>query len=80
MMKEHYLDKHKWQSNKCAQPHTGVTGKANTAGRLYVTRAYQTYTLVCRLLLVFLIEQVCLFGRTAAFCLECPRFSPWSDD
>jgi hypothetical protein len=78
-MSEHNLDKHKWQSHKCAQLRTGVTSKANTAGRLYVTRAYQPHTLVCRLLLGFLFEQVCLFGRTAAFYLECPRFSPWSD-
>jgi len=80
MMKEHNLDKHKWQSHKCARLHTGVTGKANTSGRLYLARAYQRRTLVCRLLLVFLIEQVCLLGITAAFCLECPRFNPWSDD
>ena len=66
--------------HKCARLRTGVTGKASTVGRLYVARAYQPHTLDCRVLLVFLIEQVCLFGRTAAFYLECPRFSPWSDD
>jgi len=52
MMSEHILDKHKWQSHKCAQLRTGVTGKAKSAGRLYVARTYQPHTLVCRLLLV----------------------------
>ena len=66
MVKEHNLDKHKWQSHKCARL-TGVTGKANTARRLNVARVYQPHNLVCRQLLVFLIEQFFLFWRTVAF-------------
>jgi len=80
MMKEHNLDKHKWHLHKCSQRHTGVPGKANTAWRLYAALVYQRHTLFCRLLLIFLIEQVCLFGRIVAVRLECPLFSPWYDD